>query len=155
MLHRFLIIVLAINLNSCETNKYLQFHNFDSGWGNSQVMEFNFQGEKKNDKKNIDFILRHNNNYPFANIFLISELVTSNKKIQIDTLEFKLADSSGKWLGITKISLVEHKLPYKTNFILKEGETFKLKVRTSMRLNNEINEIENLDGVLNFGLLIE
>ena len=155
MLHRFLIIVLAINFNSCETNKYLQFHNFDSGWGNSQVMEFNFQGEKKNDKKNIDFILRHNNNYPFANIFLISELVTSNKKIQIDTLEFKLADSSGKWLGITKISLVEHKLPYKTNFILKEGETFKLKVRTSMRLNNEINEIENLDGVLNFGLLIE
>jgi gliding motility-associated lipoprotein GldH len=155
MLHRFLIIVLAINLNSCETNKYLQFHNFDSGWGNSQVMEFNFQGEKKNDKKNIDFILRHNNNYPFANIFLISELVTSNKKIQIDTLEFKLADSSGKWLGTTKISLVEHKLPYKTNFILKEGETFKLKVRTSMRLNNKINEIENLDGVLNFGLLIE
>jgi gliding motility-associated lipoprotein GldH len=155
MLHRFLIIVLAINLNSCETNKYLQFHNFDSGWGNSQVMEFNFQGEKQNDIKNIDFILRHNNNYPFANIFLISELVTSNKKIQIDTLEFKLADSSGKWLGITKISLVEHKLPYKTNFILKEGETFKLKVRTSMRLNNEINEIENLDGVLNFGLLIE
>lgn len=155
MLHRFLIIVLAINLNSCETNKYLQFHNFDSGWGNSQVMEFNFQGEKQNDIKNIDFILRHNNNYPFANIFLISELVTSNKKIQIDTLEFKLADSSGKWLGATKISLVEHKLPYKTNFILKEGETFKLKVRTSMRLNNEINEIENLDGVLNFGLLIE
>ena len=155
MLHRFLIIVLAINFNSCETNKYLQFHNFDSGWGNSQVMEFNFQGEKQNDIKNIDFILRHNNNYPFANIFLISELVTSNKKIQIDTLEFKLADSSGKWLGITKISLVEHKLPYKTNFILKEGETFKLKVRTSMRLNNEINEIENLDGVLNFGLLIE
>ena len=118
-------------------------------------MEFTFQGEKQNDIKNIDFILRHNNNYPFANIFLISELVTSNKKIQIDTLEFKLADSSGKWLGATKISLVEHKLPYKTNFILKEGETFKLKVRTSMRLNNEINEIENLDGVLNFGLLIE
>ena len=155
MLHRFLIIVLAINFNSCETNKYLQFHDLDSGWGNSQVMEFNFQAEKQNDLKNIDFILRHNNNYPFANIFLISELVTSNKKIQIDTLEFKLADSSGKWLGITKISLVEHKLPYKTNFILKEGETFKLKVRTSMRLNNEINEIENLDGVLNFGLLIE
>jgi len=38
---------------------------------------------------------------------------------------------------------------------LNEGETFKLKVRTSMRLNNEVNEIENLDGVLNFGLLIE
>ena len=54
-----------------------------------------------------------------------------------------------------KISVVEHKLPYKTDFVLKKGETFKLKVRTSMRLNNEIKEIENLDGVLNFGLLIE
>jgi len=155
MLYRFLIIFLAITFNSCETDKYLQFHDFDSGWGNSQLIEFNFQAEKQNDIKNIDFILRHNNNYPFANIFLISELITSNKKIQIDTLEFKLADSSGKWLGTTKISLVEHKLPYKTNFVLNEGETFKLNVRTSMRLNNEINEIENLDGVLNLGLLIE
>ncbi|MDA9000385.1 gliding motility lipoprotein GldH, partial [Flavobacteriaceae bacterium] len=64
-------------------------------------------------------------------------------------------DPNGKWLGDKKISVVEHKLPYKTDFILNDSEAFKLKVRTSMRLNNEINEIENLEGVLNFGLLIE
>ena len=84
----------------------------------------------------MSFILRHNNDYSFANIFLISELYDSNNKIQIDTLEFKLADPNGKWLGDKKISVVEHNLPYKTDFILNEGEAFKLKVRTSMRLNN-------------------
>ena len=121
----------------------------------SEIVEFNFEREKQDSIKNIDFILRHNNDYSFANIFLISELISSENQIQVDTLEFKLAESNGKWLGETKISVVEHKLPYKTDFILKKGEAFKLKVKTSMRLNNEINEIENLEGVLNFGLLIE
>ena len=155
MLNRFLIIFLAAVLTSCETTDFLQFHDFKSGWKNSEIIEFVFKGEKEKSLKNIDFVLRHNNDYSFANIFLISELHDSNNKIQIDTLEFKLADPDGKWLGEKKISVVEHRLPYKAGFILNEVETYKLKVRTSMRLNNEISEIENLDGVLNFGLLIE
>ena len=155
MLNRFLIIVLAIVLNSCETTEFLKFHDFKFGWESSEIVEFDFYGEKQDTIKNIDFVLRHNNDYPFANIFLVAELVSVSNEILIDTLEFKLAEPNGKWLGDTKISVVEHKLPYKTDFVLKKGETFKLKVRTSMRLNNEINEIENLDGVLNFGLLID
>jgi gliding motility-associated lipoprotein GldH len=155
MLNRFLIIVLAIVLNSCETTEFLKFHDFKFGWENSEIVEFDFHGEEQDTIKNIDFVLRHNNDYPFANIFLIAELVSVSNETLIDTLEFKLAEPNGKWLGDTKISVVEHKLPYKTDFVLKKGETFKLKVRTSMRLNNEINEIENLDGVLNFGLLID
>ena len=155
MLNRFLIVFFATVLSSCETSKFLDFHDFKSGWGSSEIVEFNFEGEKQKSLKNIDFVLRHNNDYSFANIFLISELYDLNNKIQIDTLEFKLADPNGKWLGDKKISVVEHKLPYKTDFILNDSEAFKLKVRTSMRLNNEINEIENLEGVLNFGLLIE
>ena len=155
MLNRFLIIFLAALVSSCETTDFLQFHDFKSSWENSEIVEFNFKGEKQKSIKNISFILRHNNDYSFANIFLISELYDLNNKIQIDTLEFKLADPNGKWLGDKKISVVEHKLPYKTDFILNDSEAFKLKVRTSMRLNNEINEIENLEGVLNFGLLIE
>ena len=155
MLNRFLIIFLAALISSCETTGFLQFHDFKSGWENSEIVEFNFKGKKQKSIKNISFILRHNNDYSFANIFLISELYDLNNKIQIDTLEFKLADPGGKWLGDKKISVVEHRLPYKAGFILNEVETYKLKVRTSMRLNNEISEIENLDGVLNFGLLIE
>lgn len=154
MLNRFLIIVLAIVLNSCETTEFLKFHDFKFGWESSEIVEFNFHGEEQDKIKNIDFVIRHNNDYPFANIFLITELVSINNETLIDTLEFKLAEPNGKWLGDTKISVVEHKLPYKTDFVLKKGETFKLKVRTSMRLNNEIKEIESLDGVLNFGLLI-
>lgn len=50
-----------------------------------------------------------------------------------------------------KISVVEHRLPFKKNFILKNN---KLKIRTSMRLNNSSEEIENLLGITNFGILI-
>ena len=142
MLNRFLIIVLAIMLNSCETTEFLKFHDFKFGWESSKIVEFDFHGEKQDEIKNIDFVLRHNNDYPFANIFLITELVSVSNETLIDTLEFKLAEPNGKWFGDTKISVVEHKLPYKTDFVLKKGETFKLKVRTSMRLNNKIKEIK-------------
>jgi hypothetical protein len=56
---------------------------------------------------------------------------------------------------IKKLALLNTNYLTKPDFILNDSEAFKLKVRTSMRLNNEINEIENLEGVLNFGLLIE
>ena len=86
MLNRFLIIFLAALVSSCETTDFLQFHDFKSGWENSEIVEFNFKGKKQKSIKNISFILRHNNDYSFANIFLISELYDLNNKIQIDTL---------------------------------------------------------------------
>ena len=40
MLNRFLIIVLAIVLNSCETTEFLKFHDFKFGWESSEIVEF-------------------------------------------------------------------------------------------------------------------
>ena len=53
MLNRFLIIFLAALLSSCETTDFLQFHDFKSGWENSEIVEFNFKGKKQKSIKNI------------------------------------------------------------------------------------------------------
>ena len=50
--------------------------------------------------------------------------------------------------------MIEHKLLFKEGIKL-GGSDFSLKVRTSMRSNNQSNEIEKLDGVINFGILID
>jgi hypothetical protein len=75
--------------------------------------------------------------------------------IQTDTLEFLLSRPSGQWLGDKKLTLIEHKLAYKQSIILAKDSLYSLRVRTSMRLNDLISPIANLEGVLGLGLLIE
>ncbi len=60
----------------------------------------------------------------------------------------------GNGLENKKISMIEHKLLFKEDIKLGEND-FSLKVRTSMRSNNKSDEIEKLDGVINFGILID
>ena len=150
MLNRFLIIVLAIVLNSCETTEFLKF---SDGWKNTEPVEFNFKGDLNS--KNISLILRHNNDYDYANIFLITELNSTQSLTQTDTLEFLLSNPSGQWLGDKKLTLIEHKLPYKQSIILAKDSLYSLKVRSSMRLNDHVRPIANLEGIIGLGLLIE
>ena len=154
MLNRIWIIILLLNFSSCNNTEFLKFHDFKNGWDKNDVLTFNFTKTIKPKTKDVFFILRHNNDYPYSNIFLITELQNPANQVLIDTFEFKLAQANGKWLGDKKISVIEHKLLFKESLELDEND-FSLKVRTSMRSNNQSNEIEKLVGVINFGILID
>ena len=121
MLNRFLIIVLAIMLISCETTEFLKFHNFNSGWGNSEIVEFNFEEEKQDGIKNIDFILRHNNDYSFANIFLISDVFLNSVNISFLSSLNSLSNSSQVHLLL--LILFQIKLAQEKSVILPDVAT--------------------------------
>jgi gliding motility-associated lipoprotein GldH len=154
MLNRIWIIILLLNFSSCNNTEFLEFYDFDNGWGKNKVLTFNFPKKIESKAKDIFFVLRHNNDYPYSNIFLITELQSPTNQVIIDTFEFRLAQANGEWLGDKKISMIEHKLLFKEGIKLGEND-FSLKVRTSMRSNNKSDEIEKLDGVINFGILID
>ena len=146
--------MLLLNFSSFTTSEFLKFNVFNNAWSKNEVLTFNFPRKMESKAKDIFFVLRHNNNYPYSNIFLITELQNPTNQVIIDTFEFKLAQSNGEWLGDKKISVIEHKLLFKESLELDQND-FSLKVRTSMRSNNQSNEIEKLDGVINFGILID
>ena len=50
---------------------------------------------------------------------------------------------------------MEHTLNYKKNLKLIKYSAYTITVRNSMRLNNEISPIRNLENVLDLGLLIQ
>jgi gliding motility-associated lipoprotein GldH len=154
MLNRIWIIILLLNFSSCNNAEILKFYDFDNGWDKNEVLTFNFPKKIESKAKDVFFVLRHNNNYPYSNIFLITELKNPTNQAIIDTFEFRLAQANGEWLGDKKISMIEHKLLFKEGLELGESD-FSLEVRTSMRSNNKSDEIEKLDGVINFGILID
>lgn len=151
----FLFSFVYLLTGSCSSSNLINPHQFSNGWKNEEVVQFDIN--VKNDTKNHDlfFKLRHDKNYAFSNIFLITEIRFENDSISTDTLEYALSEKNGKWLGSKRLSIVEHTLPFKENLKLIKDSTYIVTVRNSMRLNNEISPIQNLEKVLDLGLLIE
>ena len=151
----FLFSFVYLLTGSCSSSNLINPHQFSNGWKNEEVVQFDIN--VKNDTKNHDlfFKLRHDKNYAFSNIFLITEIRFENDSISTDTLEYALSEKNGKWLGSKRLSIVEHTLPFKENLKLIKDSIYTVTVRNSMRLNNEISPIQNLEKVLDLGLLME
>mgnify|MGYP006092300485 CR=1 FL=1 len=149
----FLLTFLLIQ--SCSDQNLIKPYEFSNGWKTNEVVEFDFKAQDHSSNKNLYLTLRHNKNYAFANIFLITTIKFENDSIQTDTLEYVLSQKNGKWLGEKKLSIVEHTLVYKKNLKLVKDSTYTVTVSNSMRLINEISPIQNLENVLDLGLLME
>jgi gliding motility-associated lipoprotein GldH len=81
-----------------------------------------------------------------------------NGKIVKDTLEYKMADPSGKFLGTGFTDVKENKLWYKGHekpFVFNETGEYKINIQHAMRQNGQVDGIENLEGITDIGFRIE
>lgn len=124
--------IFFLILSSCDStimvDNYIDINNH---WEKDQVKEFKFQVEKDG-LYTIYLGLRHNNEYQFANIHLITAM-TDNQKVKIDTLEFPIAESSGKFLGKGFGQIKELKWPYKKGILLKSKVIYTFSIQQGMR----------------------
>lgn len=150
----FFILIFFL-LTSCSDSDLVNPYEFSNGWKNGEVVQFDFKGTETKKNQNLFLILRHNKNYSFSNIFLITEMKFENDSIKRDTLEYRLSEKNGKWLGKTRLSIVEHTLPFKKNLEILKDSTYSITITNSMRLINQVSPIQNLENILDLGLLIE
>lgn len=148
-------ILIFFLLTSCSDSDLVNPYEFSNGWKNGEVVQFDFKGTEIKKNQNLFLILRHNKNYSFSNIFLITEMKFENDSIKRDTLEYRLSEKNGKWLGKTRLSIVEHTLPFKKNLEILKDSTYSITITNSMRLINQVSPIQNLENILDLGLLIE
>lgn len=150
----FFILIFFL-LTSCSDSDLVNPYEFSNGWKNGEVVQFDFKGTEIKKNQNLFLILRHNKSYSFSNIFLITEMKFENDSIKRDTLEYRLSEKNGKWLGKTRLSIVEHTLPFKKNLEILKDSTYSITITNSMRLINQVSPIQNLENILDLGLLIE
>lgn len=148
-------ILIFFLLTSCSDSDLVNPYEFSNGWKNGEVVQFDFKGTEIKKNQNLFLILRHNKNYSFSNIFLITEMKFENDSIKRDTLEYRLSEKNGKWLGKKRLSIVEHTLPFKKNLEILKDSTYSITITNSMRLINQVSPIQNLENILDLGLLIE
>lgn len=152
-----IVVALAIFFLSCDSKRvydsYVAVEN--QIWDLNKEFNFSFQVKDTLTRNNLFVTIRNNNDYPFSNLFLITKLHFPDGKKIVDTLEYEMADSSGRFLGKGLSEIKESKLFYKENVIFPVSGEYAVSVSQAMRKSGETNGIEKLIGVTDVGFRIE
>ena len=144
---------------SCDSDRiYDEYKSVPNQWHKDSIISFKVTPPDSINNYNLFVNLRNTNDYKYSNLFLIVEMDYPNGKIVKDTLEYKMADPSGKFLGTGFTDVKENKLWYKGHekpFIFNEMGEYKIQIQHAMRQNGQVNGIENLEGITDIGFRIE
>lgn len=153
----FILLLTSLLLISCnDQTVYSHYKSVsNASWQAHKNITFNFQVRDTIAPKNVFINLRNNKEYPFSNLFLITELIFPNGTKIVDTLQYEMADEIGQFLGTGFANIKDNKLFYKENKVFPVSGDYTLHIRHAMRKNNEVQPIPFLKGVLDVGFSIE
>ena len=142
-------IVLFL-LSSCKNDSEQVFmKNLDGKWNKKTEQKFDFKITDAQNPKNIIFVIRNNNDYPYSNIRLIVNFADAQMRNKsTDTLNYILAEPNGTWLGKGFGETKEILFQYKLNYKFPANGDYSLNVIQAMRT-------DNLPGIEDVGVKIE
>ncbi|MBN2484602.1 MAG: gliding motility lipoprotein GldH [Bacteroidales bacterium] len=145
----FAVIISAVAF-SC-TNKRL----FDEvqkispdGWHKTDSISFIFQISDTSQAYNILLHLRNKTSYRNSNLWLFINTTAPNGETITDTVEFFLAEPSGRWLGKGLGAVNSMLVPYKTNIRFPYRGIYRFDFRQAMRE-------DTLEGIIDIGMRVQ
>lgn len=144
-MHRILGAIMLIFLVGCSTSgEDVMMNSIDSKWSKKAEQKFKLEITDSQNPKNIIFVVRNNNDYPYSNIrFIVNFKNPKSKTAQVDTLNYILAKPNGEWLGTGFGETKETLFQYKTNYKFPETGTYEIGVTQAMR-NDDLLGIEDI-----------
>lgn len=154
-----LLITSFVFITSCDSNAVFDdYKSVPNQWHKDSLASFNFKAPDTTQPYNLYVNLRNTNAYKFNNLFLLVELNYPNGKTVKDTLEYKMAAPNGALLGTGFSDVKENKLwfrGFEEPFKFSEDGNYVVNIQHAMRLNGEVNGIENLEGITDVGFRVE
>ena len=151
----FLLMFSFIFL-SCDPNRVFDaYQSVPDKWHKDDVITFKIKPPDSTKAYNLFINLRNTNAYKYNNLFLIVEMDFPHGKTITDTLEYKMADPSGKLLGTGITDIKENKLWYKESVVFKEKGDYVVNIQHAMRENGKVNGVVELEGITDIGFRIE
>jgi gliding motility-associated lipoprotein GldH len=157
MIKTGMLFLMLMVLFSCNQNTvFTEYKNIDKAkWHKDSIVSFTFNAKDTISKNDIFIHLRNNKDYDFNNIYLIVGIKFPNEYRIIDTLQYKMTDEKGVFLGTGFTDIKENKLEYKTNIIFPQPGKYQFTIEQAMRKLGEIDGVENLNGITDVGLEID
>lgn len=138
-------------LASCnKPSEKVYMNHLNGNWSSKAEQNFDFQVEDASQPKNIIFVVRNNNQYPYSNIrfFVNFKDKSAGGKVETDTLNYILAKPNGEWIGKGFGDTKETLFQYKLNYKFPKNGAYRIGIIQAMRT-------ENLKGIEDIGLKIE
>lgn len=152
----WMFVVFQFILVSCDKKMvYDRYESFPNQWERDSLARFTFKAPDTIQDYNLFINLRNTSEYNYNNLFLIARLTFPNGRVVGDTLEYRMANPSGEWLGTGFGEVKANKLWYKENFRFDEDGTYELSIQQAMRKGGESRSLDTLMGVTEVGFRIE
>lgn len=153
----FLAFIVITYMTSCSSDTiYNQYVSIENGqWHKDSIINFKINSIDTISKNNLYVTLRNNKDYEFSNLFLIVGIRFPNNYQVVDTLEYEMTSSEGRFLGTGITDIKENKLEYKTNVTFTLMGEYDVSVQQAMRKTRDIEGLKTLNGITDVGLQIE
>ncbi len=126
----FLTVFSLIYLTSCDPRMiYDKFEDTGNGsWNWEEKKQFEIDIQDTISSYNVYVNIRHTKDYPFNNLYVFLTLSGPTGGVIKDTLEFQIAEASGKWTGtgFGNVKLVRKKYRGAVRFARKGNYIFEL-----------------------------
>jgi len=155
---KFLVLLsVMILLVSCDTRTVMSENQAIPGgfWNKDNAVQFTITPPDTTANYNMFLHLRNTNEYAYNNIYLLVSLQYPFGKKVTDTLEYRMANPDGTWLGEGIGNVKENKFWYKEGVQLKESGDYTLTIEQAIRNNGEAQGVTNLAGITDVGFSIE
>ncbi len=150
----FLFVFLVFS--ACDSNRvYDEYKTLPNQWNKDSIITFNVNPPDSTDAYNVFVNLRNTNEYKYSNLFLIVSTKFPNGKVITDTLEYRMTNPNGEFLGTGFSDIKENKLWYKEDIVFQESGEYKFTVQHAMRENGKVDGVINLEGIVDVGIRIE
>jgi len=146
----FLLLFIFASVVSCDRRRVFEsYHEIDkNGWNKDSVVVFNFPLTDTIRNNNLFINIRNKGNYPYSNIYLFLTIGSPNGVLKTDTVEFTLAEPSGKWKGSGIGGLYDNQILYKSSVYFPKKGNYMFSIKQGMRDNV-------LQGIRDVGIRIE
>lgn len=151
------LIILFIVFSSCAKNNIFSEYKSipNSKWHKDSIVNFTFNVTDTLSKSVIYVNLRNDKNYDYNNIFLIVGVDFPNNTKIVDTLEYKMTDEKGYYLGEGFTDIKENKLEFRINTQFPNKGKYNFYIQQAMRKNGKENGVLLLEGITDVGIQIE
>lgn len=150
------LFLTAISLLSCESDTvFSETRAMDGQWGADEVVDFKLPQLDSLKKYDLFVNIRNTNEYKFNNLFLIVSMNFPHGKIVTDTIEYRMANPDGSWMGQGIGNVKENKLWYKQNVPFLEEGNYTIDIAQAMRNNGNVEGVTKLEGITDVGFSIE
>lgn len=127
----------------------------DGYWGAEEVVAFKLPQLDSLKKYNLFVNIRNTNEYKYNNLFLIVSMEFPHGKTVTDTLEYRMANPDGTWMGQGIGDVKENKLWYKEQVQFFEEGIYEINIEQAMRNNGAVEGVTKLEGISDVGFSVE